>query len=121
MAVVWTLVMCYLLFSPGGDPFKYRWFQGEDKVAHITMFGVWSFLIYAIFSSPKQIRLKDFILIFCISAAVGFATELIQKFVPRRTEDIYDFLADAIGAGFGLIGAYLIKKPLIERENTSNI
>ena len=45
-----------------------------------------------------------FILILIIACLYGIATEFIQKYlIPNRDYDIYDILADSIGATLGFL------------------
>ena len=50
-----------------------------------------------------------------VLAAIGLATlygvsdEVHQMFVPGRTSDRYDVLADAIGATIAVVGAWLVR------------
>jgi VanZ family protein len=73
-----------------------------DKLIHICLFGSLALSIFLYFqdstnSSLKTIRAKAVALIFCILYGIGL--EYYQKyFVPSRSFDVVDILADAMGA-----------------------
>jgi len=81
-----------------------HWFDGLpiDKMIHIVLFGSLALSIFAYFQYSnilglKTIRAKALALIFCILYGIGL--EYYQKyFVPSRSFDVIDMLADAIGA-----------------------
>jgi VanZ family protein len=74
----------------------------NDKVAHAGTFAV---LIGLIIWSMRGKRL---IACFAAVAFYGAATEVIQAFVPNRTADVLDWLADVAGAAVGLVLLWLI-------------
>src|SRR4051812_37403200 len=98
LAIAWTLLIFILCFLPGQDlpnvdiPFI-------DKWAHLVLFGVFSFLWLCV--TPT--RTPGFLLmLFIITVFIGWLVEYIQgHFVPNRTQDNMDTLADTAG---GLIG-----------------
>lgn len=51
-------------------------------------------------------REKAMILSLLISILYGISDEIHQMFVPMRTPDMMDLLADGIGAGLFLIGVW---------------
>ena len=71
---------------------------------------------YGPFTTPrekKKIINSDsrFVLILIIACLYGVATELMQKYlIPNRDYDIYDILADSIGAVLGFIFVLLTVK-----------
>lgn len=50
---------------------------------------------------------QSVILAFVITCLYGVSDEFHQKFVPGRTPDVYDVVADAIG-GLFFLGTYLV-------------
>ena len=73
-----------------------------DKVVHMGLFGSLALSIFFHFEqysniSFQSIRTKALSLIFCILYGIGM--EYYQKyFVPSRSFDVIDMLADALGA-----------------------
>lgn len=76
-------------------------FKGIDKVLHIGEYAAAAFLLcYSLIKSGVK---KVFILAFIFSVLYGISDEIHQSFVPNRTADLFDILADVIGS---FIGAY---------------
>jgi VanZ family protein len=112
LLLFWFLLMNVLFFLPGSDLPKQGWFEFipfYDKVVHIGLFGIWIFL------SVLALRLRvphAWWYILGIALVYGMLVEVIQKYwVPNRSFDLFDVLADMIGALSGLLcGWAYIKK-----------
>ncbi len=107
--VVWSLIMAWLLLSPGSPELAKHFFEGQDKVAHFGLFLGWSFLmtLRALYTwSSKQVIL----LVAVISILLGAGTEVLQGLIPNRSKDLFDFLADVVGASLGVLFALLFKR-----------
>ena len=86
---------------------------GLDKVVHFLMYAVFAFA--CVWGYRKQYASRDtaykkraLLLALAVSVAYGGLTELLQEhFVPLRTGDWFDFLADSIGAMVGVVVFYL--------------
>ena len=86
---------------------------GIDKVVHIFMYA--GFAYTCLWGYRKQYvsnglvyRRKAIILTVIISIIYGSLTELMQEyFIPKRSGDWFDFLADIIGTGIGVLVFYL--------------
>ncbi|MDE3237034.1 MAG: VanZ family protein [Bacteroidota bacterium] len=99
-AIAWFLLILYLLTIPGTSLPEITWidkYQG-DKLIHITLFGVLGYL----FSYPVKDHSKKFFWISVIAITgflYGVAMEFVQKyFIPFRSFDIDDMLADGAGS-----------------------
>lgn len=74
-----------------------------DKFLHAIEYGVLGFLIaLSLHKSPE--RQRTILLATALSILYGIGEELHQYFVPFRTADPFDVLADGIGA---LIGGWV--------------
>ena len=76
-----------------------------DKLVHATLFGSFVFL-WSIYYATRRDRnnhsYSRFVLILIIACLYGVATELMQKYlIPNRDYDIFDIIADSIGAVLG--------------------
>ena len=86
---------------------------GLDKVVHFLMYAGFAFT--CVWGYRKQFVSRDLaykkramLVTLIISIAYGGLTELMQEyFVPLRTGDWMDFLADSIGAMVGIVVFYL--------------
>lgn len=66
---------------------------GADKVAHAGAYGVLGALLTVATGRPWLAVL--------IAAAFGVSDEFHQSFVPQRAADVYDVVADTVGATIG--------------------
>ncbi len=110
-AVAWFIISVILLTLPGTafpqeDWLDKIWF---DKWVHIGMFGLLVILwCLAIRSLRKGNSSQYLVRVFWITAIIfvgyGIIMEFIQKnFIPYRSFDLGDILADAVGCFAGLI------------------
>lgn len=75
----------------------------KDKGVHFVEYLVLGFLLaFATVNTwPRRRPLRTFALAVFLGAAWGFSDELHQAFVPGRSADVGDFLADCLGAATG--------------------
>jgi VanZ family protein len=74
-----------------------------DKVVHVVMYGVLGFLIArALDDPPRMHRLRAFLGGFLFCVAMGAADEWHQLYIPGRSAEVADWMADSAGA---LVGA----------------
>ena len=72
-----------------------------DKLVHLAMYGILGALLArAGADSPAPARLS--IALFGAVALFAAADEWHQRFIPDRSQDRYDWLADVVGAGAAL-------------------
>lgn len=82
-------------------PIDPRWmFPGEDKLVHMAMYGGLAYLIAQGMRRAKRPASPMVLLIvpLIITAAYGASDEIHQIFVPGRTCDLLDWIADITGA-----------------------
>src|SRR5882672_10805186 len=108
-ALLWTIFIFILMAIPGSMlPQEEKTFiPNLDKLIHATLFGSFVFLWSVYYAAKKEKNNNSnsrFVLILIIACLYGVATELMQKYlIPNRDYDIYDILADSIGATVGFI------------------
>ena len=108
-AIVWIVFVLLVLLLPVNQiqtPSAFS-IPGLDKVVHVMLFAVLTFLI-AMAVRERKVGISKFLLLVCLSL-FGLCTEIIQDFMIDRTADSLDLLADVIGVGLVLL---LIKSPL---------
>ncbi|MBI3579591.1 MAG: VanZ family protein [Ignavibacteriales bacterium] len=84
-----------------------------DKVVHIGLFFVLCWLVRRALFYQDQIKLfKNYpgLMALLFTAFYGLADEFHQKFVPGRTSDIYDVVADTAGALLYLLIFWLFSR-----------
>ena len=79
-------------------------FTGQDKLFHLVVFGILGFLVMgSLPASPDGYRLRQLWQVALVVMLYGVSDEFHQYFVPGRSVDVYDVLADTVG---GLLGAW---------------
>lgn len=112
--LAWSVITQILLSLPGSI------FSGPglfsiphlDKIAHLVLFGGLSatwILYYQYKKYPAHRSLPWIVLLFV--SAYGVAVEFFQLyFIPNRSFDVGDIVADVCGALLGCLAAVIIKK-----------
>jgi VanZ family protein len=92
----------------------------EDKIVHFFEFGLFALLLFLAFYNSGKKFLKSHV--FFLSASIGIfyavTDELHQKFVPGRSCEFLDFVADFLGIALVLI---LIRAYLKRREKRTTL
>jgi VanZ family protein len=103
-ALIFVLSSFHYLPSPPGP--------NSDKWEHFVMYGLFSTLIVRALAGGRWlgVRAGVFGLAVVLSTLYGISDEIHQSFVPGRTADGADVVADAIGAALaaGLLLAWAI-------------
>lgn len=117
----------YLLITIGifsfssfpGDSLPDLSFEFSDKIVHLVIYLLLmiSFFIAIFNSSEKNILKKSPIIYsFIITILFGATDELHQYFIPNRSCDIWDFVANSVGA---LIAGYIIYIYFRKKQNNT--
>ena len=84
-----------------------------DKILHVCEYSLFAFLICRAVKNQNHMQgIARFAIIFTILCASAYAAsdEFHQSFVPGRTMDVFDWLADTIGAFIGAgVGTWMYK------------
>ena len=106
-AVIWLLLVTSLLCIPGSKLPKITW-QDKiwlDKWVHIFLFMILVILWSMAYSHKKNTQIdnrKIFFKIMVVGCLYGIAMEFVQKyFIPFRSFDFGDIIADGIGCVAG--------------------
>ncbi len=101
-AILWAAAI-FLLASRAVPDIGPR-FPHKDKVVHLCLYGVLGWLVTRPLRRAHGLPLQKAVALAIILAALyGASDEWHQSFVPHRTADIDDWLADLIGAALGQI------------------
>ncbi len=102
-AIIWMCIITYLS-SQEHLPDVQELFKNADKVAHFGVYFILSILLMIGISSNFRIK-RELSIFFVFIIGSGFAAldEYHQSFVPNRTPDFYDLIADVIGIILGVI------------------
>ena len=75
------------------------WFLSNDKVVHAVLFGVMSLTVYfAVRVGHRKNAWLAALAGFLAASAYGGSDELHQFWTPSRCPDIWDWVADSVGA-----------------------
>jgi VanZ family protein len=106
-AIVWALVI-FTASSIPASRIPHFMFKISDKLIHASIFLVFGLFVYRALEVRVQRSLFDWrraLLTVTAVTAYGFLDELHQSFVPGRTPDVGDAMADATG---GLLSALIL-------------
>ena len=82
-----------------------------DKVIHLVEFALLGLLLsFGYFMSLKSSLKVKAVLTFCSGILLGSLDEFHQYFVPRRSVELFDVFADAIGIFVGLLLYYYLSR-----------
>lgn len=74
-----------------------------DKLAHFAAYAGLAFLFATSLAARRWSWWSIALVTMAVAAGYGAIDEVSQKFVPGRTADPYDWLADVTGAAIGLL------------------
>ncbi len=89
----------------------------EDLIKHAIAYGIFGFFIaQALFFEHGFVRLKRNYIIFAIILGIlyGISDEFHQSFVPGRSSEISDVVADSVGIIIGTILFHFNRKRLVK-------
>jgi VanZ family protein len=92
-----------------------------DKLIHAMIFFILGLLVYRALEPPaREITFnwqRAFIVVLCV-IIYGASDEFHQGFVPGRSKDLWDLIADAIGGVCSVLFMYLMSKRKGARTET---
>ena len=114
-ALSWAGLIFYLSSQPSIE--TPALFPGEDKLFHLIAFGILGFLTMgALQVSHEGYPTRQVWLVALAVMLYGILDEFHQYFVPGRSADVYDVLADAIGGLLGVWAMYYLVRVLVRRS-----
>ena len=116
IAAAWAIVIFLLSSIPGKSMPQIPGLQ-YDKVIHALVYSVLGALFFLALRHTSSLATGKIVALAALFAlAYGLTDEFHQLFVPGRSAELYDALADGIG---GLIGATAATRfPLAKRRAT---
>ena len=112
-ALVWAGIILILTLSPWiptlpAGPWN---FSGIDLVVHTVVFGFQCFLLIRGFSRQQKYPLyrdRSASLAMTYTTLFGIFIEILQYYIPNRSMEYFDILADILGAiaGYGTFRLY---------------
>lgn len=116
-ALAWAILILLLTGLPGSYfpsiTSFWDWLK-PDKVVHVFVFGVQAFLLLTAFHEQYLLSKNRFIYptaILSVTIVFALLTEVLQAYVfIGRNGNVYDFIADVVGVGVGLLAYILLFK-----------
>jgi VanZ family protein len=104
LALAWMALLFYLSHQPGLDvPALFKW---QDKVFHAGVYGILGILLLAAMPlTPNGFTWRQVSIAAVIASFYGISDEFHQSFIPGRSAEVGDWLADTVGA---LLAALLL-------------
>lgn len=110
--LLWIFVI-YVLSSIPKLPILLGVPKGADKIGHAILFFVLCWLSWRAFLHQSYLPLMSrYALLgaFIFTIVYGVLDEFHQRFVPGRTSDVYDVMADAGGALLFAVIAWMVQR-----------
>ncbi len=115
-ALISYLLLIFIASSIPGEEIPKIGFEFSDKFVHAFVYFILFILFfYSLKYQTKSVKLRNNALVFagCFSALYGVTDELHQKFVPMRSCELSDWVADIAGV---VIGMFIVRF-VIERKS----
>jgi VanZ family protein len=111
-AALWVAVIATLDSVPHPERITPRTFEGFDKIVHFSLYAILAVLVHRAVMSTPSLRATRSALVSAFLAITALAAldEWHQHFIPGRSEDPTDWLADTAGASVGLMIADLARR-----------
>lgn len=101
LSTFWVVMILTLSFLPG-QSFPEVDFWNPDKLVHLFLYGVLAFLLGNVFfEKGKFVNRKRFIYLILICIGFGWGVEILQPIFTDRYYELYDVLANSVGAIMG--------------------
>ncbi len=103
VTALWGILILTLTSIPGSGLPDVE-FDAADKLAHATLYAVLAFLAARAVDGVKRRGLALALVLVGVSA-LGAVDEWHQRFIPGRSTEVTDWVADSLGAALGLASA----------------
>lgn len=109
-AVLWLMAILVATLTPGEQLPKTPDVIGFDKLVHLTLFLILTFLWNRVgrAGTNQKLNTKKIITNYLVFG-IGFAilVEYLQRFIPGRSFDLWDMLANIAGGAIGTVCFYI--------------
>lgn len=111
----WATVIYLLSSQPGLNVPPL--FAGQDKILHAIVFGILGFfLLGAQRPADRGYRDRDILLTILLVMLYGISDEVHQLFVPGRSADFLDVVADTAGGILGVTAQHTLTRFWLRRQ-----
>lgn len=110
-SIIWTGAILYVSLIPSaGINTRFYFFEHQDKLIHICMYLVLSFIVSLDISKSILLQLRTYTIIFVSIIAFSSSIEIVQPIIANRSNEIADVTANGIGTLLGLLLFYIKKR-----------
>jgi len=86
-----------------GVPFDTSIFIFQDKVMHFFAYTIYGYTIQLYLKSLNLAKSKYIMFTIMIGSLFGLSDEFHQYFIPNRSTEFFDWVADTLGVSFSLV------------------
>ncbi len=116
LAVSYTIAVMVVLFAPTPSTVEFPEEWQMDKCVHAVLFA----LHFMVWAAALQLFPRSLLFACAITMCFAVFTEVVQGWLPYRSADYHDLLADGIGAAIGTIGVTISRRRQ-SRDNAAMI
>lgn len=112
-AIIWSIIILLATLTPGEQLPKTPDVIGFDKLIHVGLFLILTFLWNRVGNKEKYLEIvKKKIITNYLVFGIVFAilVEYLQKYVPNRSFDYWDMIANLSGGTIGTICFYILQR-----------
>lgn len=115
---LWAAFILLLTSIPGSDipHVSFMSFRDSDKLVHGTMYAIFAFLAVRSLLRAGRPLLQAVLVVMLGIAIFAALDEWHQQFIPGRSMDVFDWLADISGATIGTLAATMASRVRERRE-----
>jgi VanZ family protein len=106
----WAVFVLIMISFPT-PPYEGTVISWHDKVFHILLFGVFTYLLVYYLLTSKIPFFIILVISSLLSISYSIGGEYLQNFIPGRTVSIYDFYAGLVGIFIATVISYARFKP----------
>ena len=106
LLVAWVVLTFVLTSLP--HPVAYLPFRFADKAAHLGFYGVMGFLCALWRRESGLPAVRAILYAFLFASLAGAFDEVHQEWIPGRSMELLDWMADTLGGGIGALFSVLL-------------
>lgn len=111
LTVLWALTIIVLSFLPNEELPEITFLWSPDKLAHFGVYAILAILLALSISKRWGNSTRKYVLIIIICGVFGSMIEIFQPILTNRYFEIYDIVANLLGAIVGgLASSWIYRK-----------
>mgnify|MGYP002393319121 CR=1 FL=1 len=103
-------IAIFIASHQDGAPFDDSLFAFQDKVLHFSAYFIYGVTIQLYLLRYRLYKHKYIIYTILIGSLFGISDEIHQYFIPNRSTDVFDWIADTMGVTASLSISVYLKK-----------